>query len=383
MKERLNFQGLMPSTTNNKADFHSWHGLVERIDPNLFWQLEPSQVAEQPMRKVKILPGAKNSGLGRVADNYYHFLIDFAVRIFNECQLPDQPQNYSKAPSASWLDWLRGDRSSNHVCHIYVQRGEGFDIHGKHVPKSELSIFHPAGPMRPNFMHLFGEKLVALHHVSPREIDAMLIPAMSFRSRYVSAPRNVESYTMCTETTGTSAELGENECDEWSRQPAEYFSRFRQAVLSGALGSKHRESHTAIEKSIAAPGIVILERTNRTTSRVDRHISPRLHGELMAWAARARASKYLHFVEVDGRTMSVSAQARLFNSAKIVIANHGAGCSNIVFCKPGTHFFELPPIVFPCYSNLAKRTGLVYHATNESAVVPRLAAIWRRLRARR
>ena len=79
--------------------------------------------------------------------------------------------------------------------------------------------------------------------------------------------------------------------------------------------------------------------------------------------------------------MSVSAQARLFNSARIVIANHGAACSNIVFCRPGTHLFELPPIIFPCYSNLAKRTGMIYHATDEGAVVAQLAEAWRKVEA--
>jgi capsular polysaccharide biosynthesis protein len=39
--------------------------------------------------------------------------------------------------------------------------------------------------------------------------------------------------------------------------------------------------------------------------------------------------------------MHVSEQAKAFNSAEIIVAPHGAGLANLVFCQPGTVVVEL------------------------------------------
>jgi capsular polysaccharide biosynthesis protein len=39
--------------------------------------------------------------------------------------------------------------------------------------------------------------------------------------------------------------------------------------------------------------------------------------------------------------MTVAEQARLFNEASHIIAPHGAGLTNILFCQPGTVLLEL------------------------------------------
>jgi capsular polysaccharide biosynthesis protein len=41
--------------------------------------------------------------------------------------------------------------------------------------------------------------------------------------------------------------------------------------------------------------------------------------------------------------MSVFDQAALFNSADVIVAAHGAGLSNLVFCEPGTLVLEIFP----------------------------------------
>ena len=38
-----------------------------------------------------------------------------------------------------------------------------------------------------------------------------------------------------------------------------------------------------------------------------------------------------------------------------------------MFCSEGAYFFELEPIQFPCYENLALRLGLRYAAVNLTA----------------
>ncbi|MBD1921548.1 glycosyltransferase family 61 protein [Microcoleus sp. FACHB-831] len=46
--------------------------------------------------------------------------------------------------------------------------------------------------------------------------------------------------------------------------------------------------------------------------------------------------KKFGFEQVTLESLSVSDQAALFSSAQVVIAPHGAGLSNVVFCNRGT-----------------------------------------------
>jgi capsular polysaccharide biosynthesis protein len=61
--------------------------------------------------------------------------------------------------------------------------------------------------------------------------------------------------------------------------------------------------------------------------------------------------------------MSLTAQAALFASAECVVAPHGAGLTNLVFCRPGTTVVDLfsPNWVNPCYWTLCQAAGLNYH----------------------
>ena len=62
-------------------------------------------------------------------------------------------------------------------------------------------------------------------------------------------------------------------------------------------------------------------------------------------------------------SMSVMEQANLLSSANLVIAPHGAGITNIAFCKPGTTIIELfGSYVVPCYWSLATLARHNYHA---------------------
>ncbi|HBW56875.1 MAG TPA: hypothetical protein DEF27_03370, partial [Oscillatoriales bacterium UBA8482] len=46
-------------------------------------------------------------------------------------------------------------------------------------------------------------------------------------------------------------------------------------------------------------------------------------------------------VPVELETLSVAEQARLFAHAKVIIAPHGAGLTNLMFCSPETIVIEL------------------------------------------
>lgn len=57
--------------------------------------------------------------------------------------------------------------------------------------------------------------------------------------------------------------------------------------------------------------------------------------------------------------MSVAQQAALFSEASTIVAPHGAGLSNSVFCRPGTKIVELMPERFEaqCFEELARIGG--------------------------
>jgi capsular polysaccharide biosynthesis protein len=61
---------------------------------------------------------------------------------------------------------------------------------------------------------------------------------------------------------------------------------------------------------------------------------------------------------------SVREQAAIFNRASIVIGAHGAGLTNIVFCRPGAIVYEIMPSFYinPCFRRLAQAAGLTYYA---------------------
>ena len=343
-----------------------------------------SASAGASLRALRIPPGSKNSGLGRVADNYYHFLIDFAVKLFNECGLPTQlPSDGSAASVAAW----------RRRCVVYVQRHEGSAQHKAYFFPGELSLFHPVREQARRFDELFGGRLT-LQHVSLADLDRR----HKFRNvtlRNWRVPNRFGNGTIaCRKENGSATELAPNSCSEWSRQPPLYFERFRRAVLSGALGAS--VSANAVHDGHEDPDgpvtstVLLIDRTNRSTKRLAhrnnlgaRTILPELWNGLKKWAADAPLShRRLRIVDNLGN-ISVGAQARLFHSAHIVIANHGAACSNVIFCQPGAHFIELPPIIYACYRNLAVRSGVHYHAAaTQDEVVPLVETILREERGR-
>ena len=70
------------------------------------------------------------------------------------------------------------------------------------------------------------------------------------------------------------------------------------------------------------------------------------------------------FVSVVPGSLSIANQIRLFRGARIVIGAHGAGLTNIAFCRPGTQILELVQSVYanPCVNRIAQARGLDYHA---------------------
>jgi hypothetical protein len=68
------------------------------------------------------------------------------------------------------------------------------------------------------------------------------------------------------------------------------------------------------------------------------------------------------FEVVHLEKLSFDEQVHLFQSAAMVLAQHGAGLSNLVFCSPGTKVVELfePEFVNPCFAFLSAKMSLNY-----------------------
>ncbi|XGV86209.1 MAG: glycosyltransferase 61 family protein [Limnothrix sp. BL-A-16] len=72
--------------------------------------------------------------------------------------------------------------------------------------------------------------------------------------------------------------------------------------------------------------------------------------------------KKLGFVSISLSKLSVYQQANLLAGAEVVVAPHGAGLTNLVFCQPGTKVLEIFPHRYrqQYYWALANQCGLIY-----------------------
>ena len=62
-------------------------------------------------------------------------------------------------------------------------------------------------------------------------------------------------------------------------------------------------------------------------------------------------------------TASVAEQASVFASSEVIVAPHGSGLTNLLFCRPGSKVIELfsHTYVNPCYWVLSNSVGLDYY----------------------
>lgn len=76
---------------------------------------------------------------------------------------------------------------------------------------------------------------------------------------------------------------------------------------------------------------------------------------------RLLAARGFRSVTLEG--MPIAEQVRLFASAEIVIAPHGAGLTNVIYCRPGTKVVDIYPTnyMYPCFWHLSNYAGLDYH----------------------
>lgn len=288
-------------------------------------KLRHIESAEEP-QTCMVRPGSKLSGLGQVQDNYYHFLVDYAPKLFNYCFTPGR----------------------NSI--MYVQDHDGYRLGSPEYPrvKSIFSVGDNQSVIDSTpFDYIFDGRIKVQHidQASLLKLDAKPIP---FQLR-----------AGCKQTDASSPNMAKNECDEWGRQPAQDLDRFRRYMVKKATGSEDAYG--------GGNDIIVLQRSKKSTQRTDRTINDKMLNAVNKVAARFNMTRFVKHVEFT-RDTPLSEQIRVFSNAKMVIANHGAGCSNIMFCKPGTVFLEIKPVNFPCFKNLAERLGLQRYEISQGKV---------------
>lgn len=91
---------------------------------------------------------------------------------------------------------------------------------------------------------------------------------------------------------------------------------------------------------------------------------PNIHKTYEALSSVANVSM------VDSAELGPHDQVRTFSSTDILVAQHGAGLSNMVFMRPGASVIEikppLNPIISHIYSNLASAMGLGYCSVDQA-----------------
>jgi capsular polysaccharide biosynthesis protein len=70
----------------------------------------------------------------------------------------------------------------------------------------------------------------------------------------------------------------------------------------------------------------------------------------------------LGFAIIQLSRMSFPEQVRCLASASLVVAPHGAGLANLIFCRAGTKVVEIMPeaYILPCFASLSQVCGLDY-----------------------
>jgi hypothetical protein len=127
-----------------------------------------------------------------------------------------------------------------------------------------------------------------------------------------------------------------------------YGGRFPHPIIKRPLG--------ILENSFS-PGRIVEKSRKLYISRRD---SPNRKLENEEEIEALISSYGFEIVSLTG--MSLAEQINLFAGATHVIAPHGAGLTNIVFCKPVTHILEIKllPYINWCYRRLAGIYGLNY-----------------------
>ena len=169
------------------------------------------------------------------------------------------------------------------------------------------------------------------------------------------------------------------------RYYAPIHSRFQRETLA-LLGIPREQIVPATRRTHLAPARLVVSSFHGSLSRVKTDfLFRRLTAHVGLWAGPSprifisrgsrgvrsivnerellRVLRPLGFVRCRLETMPLAEQVALFHRAECVVGPHGAGLTNLTFCRPGTKVVELgtPYRPWTCFYEIAHHRGLDYH----------------------
>ena len=200
-----------------------------------------------------------------------------------------------------------------------------------------------------------------VHVVDGAELDAMTDVPLLFNETYPDFPYGARAL--------------DHFPNNWSKMPQEMLAAYRAHLLNAAgVTVPCQNADSGAQQPVCEKVVLVRRSTGYLDTGLDAGVAlarlsaGRRAKEAACIGACSRslpqafydgAEQFLKELGVDYiiaelENMEMAEQIRLFASAKLVIAQHGAGLSNIVACAPGTHVVEIGPVDLPCYLHLAE-----------------------------
>lgn len=288
------------------------------------------RVQEGPRCKAQdlLVPNyATPSGDGKIWE-YYHFLVDFAPRTLYALQRMDLSSAHNSTRVIHAPGWYSSGKFQL----------EATDVGSRSMKAHFASIFKA-----------FGSLEIRLY----RGRDAI---------------KSLKQSCSPSQTIPWASDS----IEWWSMQPQVYFSEFQRYMWAQTDGTSLPLSVAALAstgiKTDAPDGYVLM--VKRATPPDD-YVGPwtgtqrrRLPDSFWEAVVEQLRAQQVAFLVVELETVPLADQVTLFKGAHVVATVHGAGFSNILFCRPGTLVLELGSVDHPCYSNLAEKMGLLYRHHN-------------------
>lgn len=137
---------------------------------------------------------------------------------------------------------------------------------------------------------------------------------------------------------------------EWADQPATYFTAFREHAWALTRTTPVMKDVIAIQRQR------LTNYHGPETGYDRRHLSDEFYEHLVMDLASNNLSTSIMSLE----NFNAEEQVGNFANVKVIIGQHGAGLSNMIFAKPHTLVVEIGPRYFLCYETLAQKLGLHY-----------------------
>jgi len=180
--------------------------------------------------------------------------------------------------------------------------------------------------------------------------------------------RSMNRHLLSLNEIGFSIEIHQDGSDESDSEQRTYIgwdheSFYEYAQIEKVVDFLRNKLKLTKFEEKTKPKIVIVDRSVSTsregdsdTYGIDRRATPNLV-ELQQRLGDNWEISYVHLEEA-----TLSDQIKLFGSADVVVAQHGAALANLVWCRPNTRVFEISDseIRSPAFEKLSKRMKLIY-----------------------